>query len=66
MSLTRYRNLWPDEEERLRALPDFEEFEDAFVDTLKGLVHFAVFEDDDTQPSGYTARRWTRSLEVTA
>lgn len=64
MSLNRYRNLWPDEAERLEARPDFEPYDDAFVDTLKGVVHFAAFDDDDSQPSGYSTRRWTRPLTV--
>ena len=63
--MTRYRNLQPAEEARLRALPDFEEFEDAFVDTLTGTVHLSRFEDDPVAALGYRTVRWTRPLEVT-
>jgi hypothetical protein len=60
--VSRYRDLQPDEEARLRALPDFEEFEDAYVDTLTGLVHLSAFEDDASAPEGYRTQRWTRAL----
>jgi hypothetical protein len=62
--VTRYRNLWPDEEERLRNRPDAEPWDDAFVDTTTGVVSFARFEDDDAAPGGYRTVRWNRPLEV--
>lgn len=64
--MNRYRNLQPDEEERISARADFEPFEDAYVDTLTGLVHFSAFEDDASAPDGYTTQRWTRPLETGA
>jgi hypothetical protein len=59
----RYRNLTPEEEARLRALPDAEPWDDAFVDTITGKVHFARFEDDATAALGYRSVRWERSLD---
>jgi hypothetical protein len=64
--MTRYRNLTPEEEARLRDLPNAEPWDDAFLDTMTNVASFARFEDDPAHPDGYRTVRWNRSMDGVA